>query len=394
MKSGGPWNLRGLHPQARQAAREAARRSGMSVGEWLNGVIQTDDDQDNEPKGYVEFDRDTDYDRPQYSYDDYDGNMGREPDWQPRDNIVRNRPERGRNRERQQNRDREQYRNSELTRERERNSERVTGREREQSRAREQAREREQSRAREQAREREQNRAREQAREREREQNRAREQAHEREREQNQAREQAREREQSRARERDPGSRREAARTRDDLGELHGRLDKLSNQLERITQREAAQRRLFSGERPAPSELSDAPTPQLTGAPAAPRRVERPPVRNRPAANNGESSVDQAVAEIAARQRVLDGETAVDAPIVAPLAPAPILPVTAEVRPAATIDLGNLEQQLRHITARIEELRPSSNLEQTISAIRTDLAEIARQLNEALPRRAVESLEI
>lgn len=40
MKSGGPWNLRGLRPEARAAAREAARRSGMSVGEWLNTVIE------------------------------------------------------------------------------------------------------------------------------------------------------------------------------------------------------------------------------------------------------------------------------------------------------------------------------------------------------------------
>jgi hypothetical protein len=44
MKSGGPWNLRGLRPETLAAAREAARRSGISVGEWLNALItQTDD---------------------------------------------------------------------------------------------------------------------------------------------------------------------------------------------------------------------------------------------------------------------------------------------------------------------------------------------------------------
>ncbi len=48
MKSGGPWNLRGLHPEAREAAREAARRSGMSVGEWLNSVIQSEDEDDSD----------------------------------------------------------------------------------------------------------------------------------------------------------------------------------------------------------------------------------------------------------------------------------------------------------------------------------------------------------
>lgn len=40
MKSGGPWNLRGLLPEVCEAARAAARQSGLSVGEWLNGVIE------------------------------------------------------------------------------------------------------------------------------------------------------------------------------------------------------------------------------------------------------------------------------------------------------------------------------------------------------------------
>src|SRR5580700_11797343 len=49
MKSGGPWNLRGLRPEAREAVRTAARRSGMSVGEWLNDVIEPDEDDDEPP---------------------------------------------------------------------------------------------------------------------------------------------------------------------------------------------------------------------------------------------------------------------------------------------------------------------------------------------------------
>src|SRR3954454_20482439 len=35
----GPWHVKGVHPEARDSAREAARRAGMSVGEWLNSVI-------------------------------------------------------------------------------------------------------------------------------------------------------------------------------------------------------------------------------------------------------------------------------------------------------------------------------------------------------------------
>ena len=61
MKSGGPWNLRGLHPEAREAARMAARRSRMSVGEWLNNIIEPDDDEDDvAPALFTDF-----YDEPQ-----------------------------------------------------------------------------------------------------------------------------------------------------------------------------------------------------------------------------------------------------------------------------------------------------------------------------------------
>src|SRR5271170_5322775 len=34
-----PWNLAGIPPEAREAARAAARRDGLSVGEWLTRRI-------------------------------------------------------------------------------------------------------------------------------------------------------------------------------------------------------------------------------------------------------------------------------------------------------------------------------------------------------------------
>src|SRR5271169_4313744 len=34
-----PWHVKGVHPDVRGAAREAARRSGLSVGAWLNTLI-------------------------------------------------------------------------------------------------------------------------------------------------------------------------------------------------------------------------------------------------------------------------------------------------------------------------------------------------------------------
>jgi localization factor PodJL len=39
MNSGVQWSVKGLRPKARATAREAARRSGMSLGDWLNRVI-------------------------------------------------------------------------------------------------------------------------------------------------------------------------------------------------------------------------------------------------------------------------------------------------------------------------------------------------------------------
>src|SRR5262249_6710106 len=39
MTFGVPWQVRGVRRRARDTAREAARRSGLSVGEWLDSVI-------------------------------------------------------------------------------------------------------------------------------------------------------------------------------------------------------------------------------------------------------------------------------------------------------------------------------------------------------------------
>ena len=48
MKLGAQWSVKGIRPEARETAREAARRSGMSLGDWLNSVIlnSTDGDED------------------------------------------------------------------------------------------------------------------------------------------------------------------------------------------------------------------------------------------------------------------------------------------------------------------------------------------------------------
>ena len=100
-------------------------------------------------------------------------------------------------------------------------------------------------------------------------------------------------------------------------------------------------------------------------------------------------SLDRAVAEIAARQRMLNGNAA-PAPwqqsqaAMAARPPAP-LPLPAQ-------DLSGLEDQLRNITNQIETLR-QPGVEQAINALREELGEIGRTLSDALPRRALDAIE-
>jgi localization factor PodJL len=51
MKPGIPWSVKGIEPEVREAAKHAARRAGMTLGEWLNTVIldQSDDPASGNP---------------------------------------------------------------------------------------------------------------------------------------------------------------------------------------------------------------------------------------------------------------------------------------------------------------------------------------------------------
>ena len=42
MTGGAPWSVKGIDPKAREIAKDLARRSGMTLGEWLNQVILED----------------------------------------------------------------------------------------------------------------------------------------------------------------------------------------------------------------------------------------------------------------------------------------------------------------------------------------------------------------
>src|SRR6185437_13845445 len=91
-------------------------------------------------------------------------------------------------------------------------------------------------------------------------------------------------------------------------------------------------------------------------------------------------SLDRAVAEIAARQRMLNASMA------------PMLMAAPASAPTPVQDLSGLEDQLRNITNQIEALR-KPDVEQAINALREELGEIGRALSDAMPRRALEAIE-
>ena len=54
MSAAAPWSVKGIDPKAREVAKDLARRSGMTLGEWLNSMIMEGDDED---EGYVPLSR-------------------------------------------------------------------------------------------------------------------------------------------------------------------------------------------------------------------------------------------------------------------------------------------------------------------------------------------------
>jgi localization factor PodJL len=110
----------------------------------------------------------------------------------------------------------------------------------------------------------------------------------------------------------------------------------------------------------------------------------------RPSPPISPASLDVAIAEIAARQNELD--KAAPRPLPPGSAP-PIAPAMAAPAVPAGPDFSVLERQLFKITSQIEALQRPSGIEQSIAAFRSELAEIRQAITEAMPRRAIESIE-
>lgn len=210
-----------------------------------------------------------------------------------------------------------------------------------------------------------------------------------------------------------------------EVADIHQRLDAITQQIERISK--PAPRQEVSREQGVARQLNDAisrldarlsqiskPQPQTPrSAPVEARQrqadaVERAAAqvyRNSPPLSP--ASFDVAVAEITARQSELDGFTPRQmppraapsiapnaAPWAAPSAPPMVPPAPAYAPPPPQgPDFSTLERHLLKITSQIESLQRPDNTEQAINAFRSELAEIRHAITEAMPRRAIESIE-
>ncbi len=193
-----------------------------------------------------------------------------------------------------------------------------------------------------------------------------------------------------------------AARDTHDVTDIHQRLDSITRQIERLApsaqpRNDGVARQLNDAISRLDARLNRVPE----SAPAHPQPSYQPSPSIAPV------SLDDAIAQIAARQSQLDGRPSPQ-PRTAPAMPAtPAMNSTAgspmglAMAPAMAPplappmpDLSGLERQLFNITNQIDALRrPDHNVEESLAAFRAELSEIRRTITEAMPRQAIESLE-
>jgi localization factor PodJL len=206
-----------------------------------------------------------------------------------------------------------------------------------------------------------------------------------------------------------------------DVADIHQRLDAIGRQIEQISQarprNDSSRPEAPRPEPPVARQLNDAIArldarlAQITN-PAVGREqvqererqaemVERAASQvYRPSPPLSPASLDFAVAEIAARQSELDNAPPArqmpprHASPTVPSAPpmASYAPPSAPPTPAGP-DFSSLERHLLKITSQIEGLQRPDHIDQSIAAFRRELSEIRLAITEAMPRRAIESIE-
>ena len=184
-----------------------------------------------------------------------------------------------------------------------------------------------------------------------------------------------------------------------EVADVHQRLDSIARQIEQIARPlprgEAAQeqgvaRQLNDAISRLDARLSQISSPQVARPAQDMLRQEEAVER---AANQlyraspplSPASLDSAVAEIAARQSELDNPAP---PAMSPRNAPPIAPM-----PSEGPDFSALERHLLKITSQIEALQRPDAVEQAVATFRGELTEIRLAITEAMPRRAIETIE-
>ena len=210
----------------------------------------------------------------------------------------------------------------------------------------------------------------------------------------------------------------------DDVAAVNTRLDNLTRRIDQLA-RIAARGRDFQPDAPHASLPAAQIAPQVA-PPLAPELTRASPgpkpqsayvpagaaayAPKRPALPAWTANLDTAVAEISARRRALNGEFGTSfreaesqTPAVETRGPRPPRneradtdmepPPSIVTRPhIPTQDLSGLEGQLRQITNRFDTLR-MPGVEKAVNALRDELTDMHRSLDDAMPRRAIQAIE-
>ncbi|HEV7411056.1 MAG TPA: hypothetical protein VGO01_21450, partial [Bradyrhizobium sp.] len=191
-----------------------------------------------------------------------------------------------------------------------------------------------------------------------------------------------------------------------DVADIHQRLDSITRQIEQIS-KPAPRNDVARNEPGVAKQLNDAISrldarlSQISN-PVPAKQVQRQDTQRqaeaveraaaqvyRPSPPLNPGTLDFAIAEITARQSELDNFSP------RPMPPRSAPPIAPAMAPPASSgpDFSGLEKHLLKITSQIEALQRPDNIEQSIAAFRSELNEIRHAITEAMPRRAIESIE-
>jgi localization factor PodJL len=196
--------------------------------------------------------------------------------------------------------------------------------------------------------------------------------------------------------------------TRAAFADLNARLDRLTRQLDRVAQISASNAAPPRSEEP-PRQLIEVISKldhrldqliaegrttkteiehRVNAVGRAVADLNRESRRDPGKGGSAATPLDHALAEIADRQRALDGYGSASTTAQTPRQPGE----AASLPRPRTQDLSGLEQQLRQVNEQIENLKPCS-IEKAVDTLRNDLAEIGVMLQDAMPRKSVEAIE-